>query len=405
MDAHESQQLPLFLPGPHTPEVPSGTEEQAKQSETKADLRALYAGSSLWAKFKAKNSRQPLPLLDPDEPLDLSPTSLDTYVKCPQQFFYKHLLYLRGPQAEAAIEGVGLHRFMEAFHQLPPAEQTQATLNTMVEALLENPPRLETLQLFDADYSENDVAFITDLDPIAQFDIRKRLRRAFDDLLDQGFAKEPPKQVLQEVPYRKVSIPGLDGATISARLDALIETASGDWNIVDYKFYQSGTKFGQLKEQSRNGQLAKVFTPLDSHATTHPERFGIPDNRNYQLPLAYLATQYAVPDNDASNNTSSTTNESGQDITPNLAGQVSMAALQLVRAPVLGKKGVGANRVALPQATLESGLSQLLADLNTYVVDPIRTQTMLTKNPEKNTCGYCSFLAICDASWEPAHGA
>jgi hypothetical protein len=390
-----------MLPNPQQLSLPLETPSPAATNASKASTHqaSAFQGQSCWAAYQTTSQDTTLALLDHDDPLELSPTALETFVKCPQQFFYKHLLYLRGPQAQAAMEGVGLHRLMAAFHQLPSAEQTQATLRTMVKALLADPPQLDTLRQQDPTYTQEDVAFLTELDPIAQFDLRQRLRRAFDDLLAQGFAQAPPKQVLREedADYRNIHVPGLADATFRARLDALIQDADGAWHIVDYKFYQSGTRYGQTTDKSRNGQLAKVFSPLDDTATTHANRFGPAHNRNYQLPIAYLVTQYAP--------TTDTGSASPPHVAPNIAGQVATAALQIIRPPVLGSPGVGANRVTLDRDTLESGLPQLLADLTAHVVSPIRTQATLPKNPDPKTCEQCSFRQICDQGWQPAQGA
>ncbi len=341
------------------------------------DAHAQYEGASPWAKL-AKSVDQPL--FSESEVLQLSPTSIQTYIKCPRQFFYRKILRLEEATSDAASRGLVIHRLMEVLNkQFGQVPYTLETLQTLAERFF----AFETHHdwLLEQGFHEDDFKHLIQLSPIERNGLRELILASMADLAQKGYFQKPIQRIEAEKSLGSFQLEGIARCQFTGKVDALIQTGEGYWEIVDYKFYKPN-KY-EAKPDTCQKRLANVLTPINGEATTHSERFNVSDNkpRDYQLPLYYLALQQEEP----------------------YRNQIQSTALQIIRPAFPNKPEQGAIRLELPVAEIQQHTRQLLDDLNTHIVQPILSSHRLEPNPGES-CKYCSFLKICEAAEETDGG-
>jgi CRISPR/Cas system-associated exonuclease Cas4 (RecB family) len=339
---------------------------------------ARYTGQSVWATLEAQQAE---PVFDDDFVITTSPTAISTYMKCPRQYFYKHLLGLPEAGTVSASLGTLVHKVMEVFNsQTQPGAYTMERLIDLAEALF----------VFDSDanrfhmagYGERERRDLTEMSPLALTNLRTRLLASIEDLKNKGYFDRygSMKAVYAERELREVEIEGIERCRFKGKMDAVIQLADGNWEVVDYKTY--GTSKYASKWDSCEKNFQKILEPLpDESGLSHSERFADKMSAaypiDYQLPLYYLACR--------------------QD--PLFKDKLEGISLQLVRPQFPKDAGQGAIRLGVSAQDLETKRAQIVADIQNFIVNPLLGSQSFQADPASHTaCGYCAYAEICEGA-------
>lgn len=339
---------------------------------------ARYTGQSVWANLEAQQAE---PVFDDAFVITTSPTAISTYMKCPRQYFYKHLLGLPEAGTVSASLGTLVHKVMEVFNsQTQPGAYTVERLIDLAEALFvfdSDPNRFHM-----AGYGERERRDLTEMSPLALATLRTRLLASIEDLKNKGYFDRygSMKGVYAERELREVEIEGIERCRFKGKMDAVIQLADGNWEVVDYKTY--GTSKYASKWDSCEKNFQKILEPLpDENGLSHSERFADKMSSaypiDYQLPLYYLACR--------------------QD--PLFQGKLEGISLQLVRPQFAKDAAQGAIRLGVSAQDLEAKRVQIVADIQSYIVDPLLGSQLFQADPASLTaCGYCAYARICEGA-------
>ncbi|MEB3287036.1 MAG: PD-(D/E)XK nuclease family protein [Vampirovibrionales bacterium] len=343
-----------------------------------------YEASGAWAHLKRAETDCVIKTLDSSSPqpeakaLPLSPSALNTFILCPRQYFYRHLLRLPEVRQGAASAGLLVHRIMEVFNRNVSAgtlDHTGETLQLLAERFFNF--EAHGAQLKEWGFSDGDFNWLRTSNEFYREDLKQLVKLSFEDLSHKGYFKrlENLKAIEPEKPIKGLSLPGLEGVVFSGTVDVVVEFSDGTFEIIDYKFY-SQSRFDKSPEKTlENWQ--KVLSPMLIDQDSGFIQLGNKntDPRDYQLPLYYLALS--------------------QD--PKYRNKIRRAVLQLIRPGFGNDNEKGATPLALEAYDIEEALeSHITADLNCHVVAAIRQARHFL--PNSNACLYCHFTDICDAS-------
>lgn len=361
------------LLGRSHPSQSTAVEAEASVLDGNNALAKRYVSDSVWANLEAAAAE---PLFDEQEMLCLSASSIKTYMTCPRQFYYRHLLRLRLPDNEAAAVGLLIHRLIEVFNRTAGAgEYTAERLLDMAQQMFafeEEPERFAA-----AGFEPKDARRLRQLSPLGFSTLRERLAASVADLEAKGYFERygGHRGIEAEKELAAIALPGIDRVRFTGVLDALIALPDGTFDIVDYKTFRRAysTRLDTCDKHFRG-----VLEPLpEDEDLEHAERFAgklsASYPKDYQLPLYYLACN--------------------QD--PAYQGKINGAALQIIRPAFVDNPSQGAIRLELPGREIEECAPQLLEDLNRYIVEPIVGAEVF--EPEPGHCQYCDYAAICDA--------
>ena len=342
------------------------------------DLYTRYTGESKWAKLQKASNES---LFEPDKVLDLSASSIKTYMQCPRQFYYKHLLRLPQPGNDAASLGTLIHRVMEVFNQgagqLPySANRLKSLAETLF--LFRGEPEV----FFSAGFTEKDQMEMRRLSPLTLSSMKQRLLASIDDLKEKGYFDRygTLKRVEPEKRLDSITINGIEGCRFSGSMDAVIQLSDGSWEIVDYKTFRSAYK---AKLDACDKHFWGTLDPLPegddvSHAERFEDKLRADYPKDYQLPLYYLAGQQ----------------------NPAYEGRLNAVALQIIRPPFADKPEQGSIRLEISGAEIEAKKAQMIDDINRYIVAPMRQSVHFPATPGRTSCGSCGYFGICEAADE-----
>lgn len=340
------------------------------------DFFSRYSGESAWAQLEKS---VPEPLFNPEETVYLSASSIKTYMTCPRQFYYRHLLRLPLPGSEAATLGSLIHRLMEIFNASTEnytARRLEELANIMFR--FEEEPDA----FIAAGFDEKDRLVLARLSPLSFSSLRQRLMESIADLERKGyFARYGNlKAVEAEKQLDSFALEGIDGCRFSGVIDALIQLEDGSWEIVDYKTFQAAYSTG-LDTCDKHFRSTLDPVPNDEELS-HRERFWAKLNhsypKDYQLPLYYLACS----DN------------------PIYRDRLRSVSLQIIRPAFADNDSQGAIRLEIPGTEIEACKQQMLSDINGFIVQPILGSKAFETNPDRSSCGQCGYYGICGDALE-----
>jgi superfamily I DNA/RNA helicase len=334
-----------------------------------------YSGESAWSCLEKQPDEA---LFAPDETITLSASSIKTYMTCPRQFYYKHLLRLPQSSSEAAALGTLVHRVMEVFNtQADRTNYTPERLKTLVDTLFLFSDSPDTF--LEAGFTEQDARKLSVLSHLTLISLRERLSEAVDDLVRKGYFQRygQLRQVEAEKMLRDITLEGLERCRLTGVVDALIQLEDGRWDILDYKTFSTayGTAVDRCEQHFRS-----TLEPLsEAEGLTHGERFAATRSRSYpkdyQLPLYYLACN--------------------QD--PLYRGKLRSVALQIVRPAFPERPEQGAILLEIMADEVEAKKEQLISDIRRFIVDPILSGDSFEANPNPDACGFCAYAGICQS--------
>jgi putative RecB family exonuclease len=149
----------------------------------------------------------------------LSPSRAGDFMTCPLLFRFRTIDRLPSLPSPAATRGTVVHAVLERLFELPAAERTPETAQSLLrpewDALLEAEPEVATLFTDDAELS----AWLT----------------SAEELLTGYFSLEDPRRVLvaEREQYVEVVLPG--GLRLRGIIDRLDVSPAGDVRVCDYK--------------------------------------------------------------------------------------------------------------------------------------------------------------------------
>jgi len=203
--------------------------EQPSHGRRRGGPRGLFVGGRVdWDRLRDaagdRSAEPPAPPSDaaspPRPPSHLAATALDTYRRCPTLYYWHHVLGLETPEPSAPpaapgdlsplVRGNLLHRALERATASDDATIRDAVRIAVREAPL--PP-------------ETDAAALAALVDRTAATVRTFWTGPL------GCRIAGARHVLREVPM----LLDLDGTRIAGKMDLLMETADGSWELVDYK--------------------------------------------------------------------------------------------------------------------------------------------------------------------------
>lgn len=312
--------------------------------------------------------------------LVLSPSALTTWMRCPRQYFYKHVLWLRAEPNEAAHLGTLMHAVFEAFHRgLPSTGHHPGPLVTLIDKLADD-------TLTDAAFAET--FCVSSRRPLQAWQALGKLQRlsfveqfydAVNDLVNHGYFELDVIEALSEFRFEETTLPGLAGMRFKGTVDALLLDRAGGWHLLDYKRYGPG-RFATKPDRARVS-YAHCLEPLPPDATSHLERFASTDSRprDYQLVLySWLAESHAEL---------------------MARGPLVEVALQLVRPQLADRPENGAIKLPLPLETLQARRHALADDIQRYLINPLlaahQGEAPFETVSQPDICKRCDFNTIC----------
>lgn len=336
-----------------------------------------FQGKSVWAELPPQEQE---PVFSPDFELVTSPTAMGTYMRCPRQYYYKHLLKLPEGGTAAASLGTLVHKVMEVFNsQTQPGGFTKERLRDLAEALFtfESDPNRFVM----AGYGEREKRELSQMTPLSLSSLRIRLLASIEDLSDKGYFDRYAslKAVQAEKEIRDVAIDGIDRCRFKGKIDAVIQLADGNWEVVDYKTYGNSKYAAKWDLCEQN--FRKILEPLpEEEGLSHRERFAGKMNStypiDYQLPLYYLACR--------------------QDAA--YQGKLEGISLQLVRPQFPENAQQGAIRLEISARELDAHKDRMTQDIQDYIVNPILGSSHFPAMPGPNACDYCAYAGICEGA-------
>lgn len=334
--------------------------------------------TSLWntlsQKEQAGNELKPSDVLA--SPV-FSPSSVETYVKCPRQYYFSRRLRLKTKPIKAALAGKVVHAVLEWFNveATPKTHHLQALLEKT--RLYFNLGQHRHTPLPEAMMQTETYEGLKALPKLERDDLEQATVAALEDLERQGYFNQPIEAVLPELKLERVELLPWPGKRWTMVADAILLHPNHTATLLDYKTYRSRL---QAQQKTEEPKLLKVLAPLPAEARHHAERFDktISKERFYQLPLYQLAFSQWLGQN-----------QPGK--------QLTTVALQLVRAPKGGKPG--SVRLNFDLETFEKALPVWAEELNTHVLEPMTEAANLEASPDVKQCGECDFNDLCDA-WQ-----
>jgi hypothetical protein len=345
------------------------------------NLTSLMPGQMNWADLPASAER---PVFEANEYLSLSASSVKTYMVCPRQFFYQHLLVLPQPKTiDYGQLGKLLHRLMEVFNQQANRGEVAYTgenLLTYCKYLFSEPENPQAF--YHAGFTDTDREQLAIIPVLARYWMQEHLEASIQDLIQKGYFDRygSMQQIHAEYALRQAEIPELPGCQWKGSVDACIQLQNNQWELIDYKTALSAYTTGL---DTCDKQFAKLLDPLAEdplecdHTTLFFSRLQRNYPRDYQLLLYYWIL---------SNQTE-------------FSGALAGISLQMVRPAFSDNPTQGSIRLSISAAHIEANQATLLNDLNHAIITPIREALTFPVNPEGmgiSHCDPCPYQAICD---------
>jgi CRISPR/Cas system-associated exonuclease Cas4 (RecB family) len=302
----------------------------------------------------------------------LSPTDLETYVKCPRQLYYKRFKFSTPFNAKAS-KGTLVHKVFELYHKACNAGDIAfgyESLNHFMRQCLDvadtafwHPPQgLLEEPAFNV-YVQQPI--------VIRESWFKRILEAVQSLQETGFFEKTPVRVETEFRINEAYLTELSGFHWKMFVDAIYHYEDGTIRIVDYK--TSKGKFEQTKEESRQGKLNRILDGL-------PPRNGgesgydasVSDYLYWQLPIYIVAYEFAK------------------------SADVTEAGLQMFRSTQ--ENATGSIFVPLDVRRFKDEKERWLANVHEEVLKPLWEERLFRANPQASYCEWCDYTSICEAS-------
>ncbi len=302
----------------------------------------------------------------------LSPTDLETYVKCPRQLYYKRFKFSTPFNAKAS-KGTLVHKVFELYHKACNAGDIAfgyESLNHFMRQCLDvddaafwHPP--------DGLLEEPAFNVYVQQPVVVRQAWFRRILEAVQSLQETGFFEKSPVRVETEFRINEAYLTELSGFHWKMFVDAVYFYQDGSIRIVDYK--TSKGKFEQTKEESRQGKLNRILDglpPRNVGESGYDER--VTDYLYWQLPIYIVAYEFVK------------------------SADVTEAGLQMFRSTQ--ENATGSVFVALDVPRFKAEKDRWLVNVHEEVLKPLWEERLFRANPQASYCEWCDYTSICEAS-------
>ena len=302
----------------------------------------------------------------------LSPTDLETYVKCPRQLYYKRFKF-NTPFNAKASKGTLVHKVFELYHKACNVGSIAfgyESLNHFMRQCLDvddsafwHPPQ-ELLEepAFNV-YVQQPIV-------IRQSWFR-RIIESLQSLQETGFFDKIPTHVETEFRINEAYLSELSGFHWKMFVDAIYHYEDGSIRIVDYK--TSKGKFEHKKSESRQAKINRILEELPSRdAGKSGYDASVTDYLYWQLPIYIVGYEFVK------------------------SKIVTEAGLQMFRSTQ--ENETGSVFVPLDVPRFKEEKARWLQNVQDEVLSPLWQERLFRANPQASYCEWCDFTSICEAS-------
>lgn len=295
-----------------------------------------------------------------NEPLKLSASSISHFQKCPRKYFYQNILNLKEESTFSASYGSIVHNLLELFCKKYLNSFTKAKLLELAEILfnsVEDPQKAE-----DEGFEESIISQVANTSTLSLYEMRQNFYKAVDELDKAGFFNKVPKEVYTEVKF-KFESKQLNNIVFDGRIDAIVKSNDGYCNILDYKTGNDVVN-----------NLYKKFSEETLDFESNPKNAL---SYEYQLPIYYFAVQEA-------------------DELKEFKDKINKIGYTYIR-----PKNKGGCKEDLVECSMIENVKELLIkNLQTTIVDKIRSIKTFDTNMSVRNCEKCAYRFVCELNEE-----
>lgn len=318
--------------------------------------------AELSEQYESKN-KEKVPVLAPDDPIKLSASSINRFLKCPRQFYYTKLLGLKTTSSFTASYGTAVHAVFELVMKSYINEFGKDIFLKLGNVLFD--VKKDRKATVDAGFDE--VKIVEEIEKLSDLDLeemRTDFLSAMDNLETIGYFDDKPLSCKCEEPF-KFTLEELPTVTFNGFIDAIIRYQTG-WKLIDYKtsadkpslgylFSDNGVNFLSEKQGKFNENYIKKY--------------------DYQIPLYYLACLHSTDLTDYKTN-------------------LDEVGYLYVR-PKNNKNGESWKDF-MPVSKIQQYQQKIIENIKTTVVDKIYQKTDFEPIYDEMSCKYCDFKEYCN---------
>ncbi len=310
--------------------------------------------------ISSKNSNSKTQILEENEIISMSKSSISAFQVCPVKFYLKHLLKLKETSTFEANYGNIVHAIMENFNRNYLSEYSAKTLAELTEKLFSAYNNTENA--FLAGFKEKDTELIKASDPLSLEEMKMQFLSAIEEMENNNFFTKIPDEVICEKSF-EFKTEEISNIIFEGRVDAIYRF-NDEYKIVDFKSGKSSE--GLDYYISENG--VKFLTKTGKESKDKESGF------DYQMPIYYMASQNA-------------------DEFAAIKEKVSELGMLYIRAK---NKYDGFLADYIAKEKLEEFLPQITSNLKTTILDKIRLEKHFGQTSNERNCANCSYKILCD---------
>ena len=291
--------------------------------------------------------------------INLSPSAILDFQKCPRKFYYANLLGLQKSENFAASYGTIVHTIMELFNKTCLKNYTKTAILELTDILFNavNNPETALTKGFD----ENIIALIQATDFLSLEEMKTNFLNAIDELEQNKFFEKVPISVISEQSFG-FTLKEIPDVTFIGRIDAIYEYEN-KFKLIDFKTGKDLTELSKLI-------CEKGITLVDENGEIKEKAV---NEFLYQIPIYYLACENAPE-------------------LKHLMTKPAQFGLLYVRPK---SKGGYKTDFVTKEQTVEF-IPQIIENLKTTIIDKIRNQKTFECKFDEYGCKSCGFESLCD---------
>lgn len=301
-------------------------------------------------------------VLDDNEIIELSASSISNYLRCPRKYFYRKLMGLKEETTVEANYGLIAHVILEVFNNTCQDDYTSENLLNLTDIYFNSINNPEAA--LEKGFKKKDLEMLKSCLDLNLNVMKENLLEAIK-LMESNYYFEKPFEEIETEKTFEFTLDQLENVHFKSRVDAIFKTSEG-FKVIDYKtgankkdlsYFVSdyGVRFegdyGQYKGKFSENNIKKY---------------------EYQVPLYYFALQ-----ND----------EKYKD-------RINKLGLMYIRPAA---KDNGYKQDLIEAAQIEAYKDEIVNNISKTVITPIReSKSFKADNASDFSCEYCSFKILCD---------
>jgi RecB family exonuclease len=302
-------------------------------------------------------------VINSDDTLYLSASSIQTFLQCPKKYYFRHILNLKEKSTFSASYGIMVHAIFELMLTKYIDEFSQEKVFELSEILFNIPNDRE--KALEIGFDERLVKDVYELSKLDLYEMKENFVDAITSL-GKSYFEERPENAVCETKF-KFSIPELENVVFSGFIDLIAKYENG-YRILDYKTGRDKTALKKLISDSGVEFLSEGGQSKGQFSAAKVKGY------EYQVPLYYLACLNA-------------------DELKDYREEIYDMGYQYVRPDY---KNGGSKSDFIEAETVKKYKDKIIENIKKYVVDEIRSRTEFEACYNDFGCKYCSFGDICD---------